>query len=207
MSSKILLNLVEDILDFAKIEAGMFSLNEKRFSIQELVKDIKYIFETQCEQKRIYFRVACNQSAYNCEFNSDVGRIKQVLMNLISNAYKFTSLGGIDVTIKVVNVQTELGSERRLKITVEDTGVGIPLKDQPTLFQMFNTVSQHKNKYNSRGTGLGLTITRKLVNLLGGEVNLTSEENKGTKVSFYVKEKLEMRNEDDSSGNISNSHD
>ena len=118
-------------------------------------------------------------------------------MNLISNAYKFTSAGGIEVTIKVVNTYTEAGSERRLEITVEDTGIGISSKDQLKLFKMFSMVDQHKNEYNTRGTGLGLTITQKLVHLLGGEVNLISKENEGTKVTFYVREKADMRREVD----------
>jgi DNA topoisomerase VI subunit B len=127
------------------------------------------------------------------------------MMNLISNAYKFTSAGGIEVTIKLITAHTLLGRERRLDVTVEDTGVGISAEDQQKLFKMFSMVGHHKSKYNSRGTGLGLTITQKLVHLLGGEVKLTSEENKGTKVSFYVKEKLEMRNEEeyDKPGEIS----
>jgi signal transduction histidine kinase len=99
VSSKILQSLTEDILDFAKIEAGIFSLNQHPFVIQNLIDDITYIFEYQCKMKRIRFEFDCSEALATSSFNSDIDRIKQIMMNLISNAYKFTHQGGIDIHI------------------------------------------------------------------------------------------------------------
>ena len=99
ISSKTLLNLTEDILDLAKMEAGIFSLSEKVFAIETLTKEINYIFEIQWVQKGLKFEINWNAELSKQKFNSDIGRIKQILMNLISNSWKFTHVGGIFLNI------------------------------------------------------------------------------------------------------------
>lgn len=99
VSTKFLMNLTEDILDFAKIEAGMFRLTEKPFLIQDLINEIEYTFVLQCTQKKLKFDITLPNRLKEATFNSDVGRIKQVLMNLISNSFKFTNKGGIELSI------------------------------------------------------------------------------------------------------------
>ena len=126
ISAKLLLNLTEDILDLAKMEAGMFRLNENLFLISDLVEDINYIFTIQCEQKDIYFRFQVEDNLLNYQFRSDVGRIKQILMNLISNSLKFTNKGGITVTIQIANnLNKDHVVDRYLHFSVTDTGIGI----------------------------------------------------------------------------------
>ena len=122
-------------------------------------------------------------------FHSDVGRIKQILMNLISNSYKFTNQGGIELRLDISN-KLEMGCPQRyLEISVVDTGVGISEADQANLFKVFGMVAKHRAQFNMRGTGLGLTITQKLVHLLGGTIELQSQEGAGTTVSFTIREK------------------
>ena len=168
VSTTSLMWLVEDILDLAKIEAGTFKLNEQLFNIKSLVQDIQFVFEFQWAQKGIYFKVEVEDNLLNSEFCSDIGRIKQVLNNLISNAYKFTIQGGITLRI-FENVYFDAGLfERRksLKFEVSDTGVGIPEKDIPKLFKLFGVVNSNQRKLNSKGTGLGLVISKKIVEIL-----------------------------------------
>ena len=123
-------------------------------------------------------------------FCSDVRRIKQVLNNLISNAFKFTLQGGISLHISLKSNFDSNSFERvkYLKFEVSDTGVGIPSKDIPRLFKMFGMANKHLGKINSNGTGLGLTISKKLVESLGGKISLKSKINIGTDVTFMIKE-------------------
>jgi signal transduction histidine kinase len=122
------------------------------------------------------------------EFNSDSGRIKQILINLISNSFKFTSRGYISLKIEHLVERSFVPKAKHLRFIVEDTGIGISINYQANLFKVFGMVQKHRDSFNCRGTGLGLTISQKLANLLGGEITLESEEEKGTKVSFTVKE-------------------
>ena len=209
VSSKILELMVEDIMDFAKIEAGTFSLNPSVFLIEDLIKDLNFIFMHQCEQKGVEFSILCSEEVRNTSFNSDNGRIRQILMNLISNSTKFTSEGYIRLTIKLEDVNEVIGGTRRLKFTVSDSGIGISKSDQNKLFKVFGTVKSHRDTINMKGTGLGLTITQKIIKVLNCSnkkedslysrtssasnlIKLTSEEGKGTVVEFIVTELEEI---------------
>ena len=184
------MTLVEDILDLAKIEAGTFSLNEQLFSINTLVQDMQFVFEFEWTQKGIYFKVEIDEGLSNSSFCSDIGRIKQVLYNLISNAWKFTIQGGIILRINEKFYFDADSFERRkgLRFEVSDTGVGIPEKDIPKLFKLFGMSNANKSKLNSKGTGLGLAISKKIVESLGGVILLKSKLGVGTDITFTIKE-------------------
>lgn len=112
-------------------------------------------------------------------------------MNLISNSYKFTNQGSIDIHIHFkIRPEHESRNQRYLEFTVTDTGIGISKEQSKNLFKMFNVVK--RDTLNIRGTGLGLTISKKLVELLGGTIEVTSEELKGTSISFTIKENQEV---------------
>ena len=162
ISTTSLMSLVEDILDLAKIEAGTFSLNEQPFSVRSLIQDIEYVFEFQCAQKGIYFKVEADRRVLDESFCSDVGRIKQVLNNLISNAFKFTLQGGITLKIfwKSVFDDDLFERVRHLCFEIVDTGIGIDENEVPKLFQMLWMSHKHQNNKNLIGTGLGLTISK-----------------------------------------------
>jgi signal transduction histidine kinase len=188
ISSNLLMNLTEDILDFAKIEAGIFTLSPKNFDVQELIEEITSIFEDQWMAKGVEFLIDCDERLLASQFNSDAGRIKQILINLISNSIKFTNRGSITVSLECLKERSFVQTTKYLKCFVEDTGIGISQEDKSWLFKVFGMVSKHKRDVNIRGTGLGLTIWEKLIKQLGGEISLESEENKGTKIIFTVKE-------------------
>ena len=180
-----MLSLTEDILDMTKMEAGIFSLNEAPFIVGTLITEIKYMFGMQWERKGIRFDVFCSEELLKERFNSDMGRIKQVLMNLISNAYKFTDRGGIDLRVRLRSRMLEDQKTRYLEFTVSDTGTGISKEDSQNLFRMFGVIKKNR-EFNMRGTGLGLTISKRLVESMGGSITVDSEERKGTDVLFTI---------------------
>jgi signal transduction histidine kinase len=197
VSSDLLLSLTEDILDFAKIEAGIFLLNPQKFRISSLLEDIQSIFTHQWEFKGIEFRIEWEEDLLKSKFLSDFGRIKQILRNLISNAFKFTNKGHILLKIDSYKERSFISSHRYLKFDIEDTGIGISEQDQTWLFKIFGIAHEHRDEFNCRGTGLGLTITQKLVKMFEGDISLSSEENKGTQVTFTIKESQRNENEID----------
>jgi signal transduction histidine kinase len=183
ISSKLLMHLVEDILDLGKFEAGTFSLNNSEFTVLEIIEDMTFMFKNQCEMKGLEFIVEAQEEMIRKKFISDHCRIKQVLINLISNSLKFTQNGSIKITIEEVRERKDI----QLKFTILDTGVGIQQKDQQKLFQMFSMLDQHKSKLNQKGTGIGLAISKKIANSLKGDIRVESEVNKYTKFEFMLK--------------------
>lgn len=151
ISYRLLIHLVEDILDLAKFDAGTFSLNKSKFVLTELLEDIKYIFENQCIERGLDFKITFSPSLEHKTILSDQSRIKQVLINLISNAVKFTPKGGIYLQIDKIKVK----GHEHLKFVIKDTGLGISPQEQEKLFQIFGTIQKHKNSYNPHGTGIG----------------------------------------------------
>ena len=133
-----------------------------------------------------------DNSLANSTFNSDLCRIKQVLINLISNSFKFTERGGITLEIAKTHKFDELSFARvsYLQFKVIDTGIGIAQSDIPHLFKLFSMVEKHKTSINFNGTGLGLSVSKLLVENLGGEISLTSSEGFGTKIEFSIKESV-----------------
>ena len=142
ISSKQLLNLVEDILDLARFDAGRFELNIGTFKLADVLREIEYIFSFQCQEKQLAFNVNCSRHLSERVFRSDEKRIKQILINLISNSLKFTQHGGISVR---VCCKQKVGQDY-LKFEIEDTGVGIRREDVSKLFKMF---SMHDNILNA----------------------------------------------------------
>lgn len=195
ISSSTLLSLTEDFLDMAKMEAGTFSINEDTFKIDSLLCDIDFIFRIQCEQKGLKFEIDCKKQVSEQSFWSDPGRIKQILMNLLSNAFKFTSKGSITVKVDLeTRICDDFTKHRYLMFKVKDTGVGIDTGDIPELFTMFKTLSKHKKQLNKKGTGLGLSISKKLWESLGGKIRVKSQINKGSTFMFEIMEKNPIDN-------------
>ena len=183
ISSWLLLNLVEDILDMAKFSAKTFQLNIEPFKLKSVLKEIEFIFGFQWAEKRIGFRIHCDEDINDKVFHSDPKRLKQVLINLVSNSFKFTEKGRITITVSKI-IETE---NLFLKFEVHDTGVGISEDDIPTLFNMFQTLPKHKNRLNKNGSGIGLNISKKIVESLGGAISIYSQEGSWTKIIFKIK--------------------
>ena len=193
ISSKLLMNLVEDILDLEKLDAKTFSNNIDSFSLSKLIEDISYIFEMQCNERGLYFEVEiADKQIMERYYESDQMRIEQVLINLISNSLKFTHEGGIKIQIE----EKMDDDSAYLIFSVIDTGVGISLKDQRNLFKMFGMIQKQKKLLNQHGTGIGLAVSKKIVESLGGEIignfifNLylvISKESEGATFRFSIK--------------------
>ncbi len=178
MSAKHLLNIINDILDIAKIEAGKLELNIEDVEVSELLYEVWTLSHVQAEQKKLEYKfIYPDRKVF---IRGDRNRLKQVLLNLIGNAIKFTHRGGITVKAEVFE------DKGFCQFTVIDTGIGIPKEKQAKLFQKFvQADGTTTRKYG--GTGLGLAITKSLVELMGGVVELYSEgEGKGTTVVFTI---------------------
>ena len=177
-SSILLLALVEDILDLSKMEAGTFKVNCCDFKIGELIDEVHDIFSMQCEQKMIRLCIDVDPCLEVMPLWSDKSRIKQVLLNLMSNSVKFTFEGSITLSVSVQ-------SDSFVEFWVEDTGIGIKQEDLSKLFILFGMIADSEN-LNSNGTGIGLTVCQKYLNKLGGSIQLESRFGEGTRVKFWI---------------------
>lgn len=176
-SGTTLLALINDILDLSKIEAGKLELEQIDFNLQQVVEDLKSLFNVQLHDKDLYFH-----SEYQANLphwvRGDRTRVWQILTNLIGNAIKFTNQGGITVRI--------FTKGDNFAISVSDTGVGIPEQAQAKIFESF-TQADSSTTRKFGGTGLGLTISKRLANLMGGDISLESEPGKGTTFTVSLK--------------------
>ena len=180
-SSELLLSLVEDVLNLSKMESNMFTVTPSDFCLKDLVGEVIELFEAQCARKGINLVVNVSRSMGELEIKSDRQRIKQTLINLMSNAFKFTFQGSIELKISA----TESEEDQLMEFSVADTGVGISESDQSKLFKLFGMLSNTKN-INPNGCGIGLTVSRKYVESLGGKFEVESELDKGTKMTFII---------------------
>lgn len=186
-SGKDLLTLINDILDLAKIEAGKMDLHIVQFTIADLMERLTAMMRPLAERKNIELTCECNPNLP--VLSQDAGKIQQVVYNLLSNAVKFTPEGGrVTLTANLPDV------EGFCELTVDDTGVGIPMEDQDSIFEKFrqgNTTAGTGAEASSltreyAGTGLGLSIVRELTKLLGGDVTLKSELGKGSRFTVRL---------------------
>lgn len=175
-----LLMLINDILDLSKIEAGKIELQSTPVNIKDVVTDIKQIFALTISEKMLDFSISHSKDLPEFVYLDEV-RIRQILLNLTGNAIKFTKEGKVTIQSQV---ELEDNGAINLVISVIDTGIGIPKEDQKKVFHSFEQQS-NQNAIKYGGTGLGLSITKKLVELMGGEITLTSNPGKGCR--FNVK--------------------
>lgn len=182
-SSNSLRDIINDILDFTKIQAGKFDINNKLFSLKILVEDIQNLYNPLCKQKDIGLNIIIDESIEDTLIGDEL-RIKQILSNIIGNAIKFTKEGS--VTLKVsANINKNISN---LKFDVIDTGIGMRENIQNSLFKEF-TQGELSNTKEFKGTGLGLVISKSLVELMNGKIEFMSLENIGT--TFTIKLNLE----------------
>lgn len=189
-----LLKIINDILDFSKMEAGKLDIKKSSFNIRQLIEDIVRTHAARIHEKGIDFNYTLSSKIPEFIIG-DPNRIRQVLDNLISNATKFTQRGNITVAVNLIEV---LDDQVQLKFSVADTGIGISPKDISNLFKSFSQIEDPFTK-NYGGTGLGLAISKKLVEMMGGEIGVESEKDKGSTFYFSLKFKVgfaeETRNE------------
>jgi PAS domain S-box-containing protein len=175
-AGKHLLELINDILDLSKLEAGKMELNYELFSVYDAIEEVKNLVTPLAFKKNIKLDVNIESGLKS--LNADKTKFKQILYNLASNAIKFTEDGGF------VSINAQI-FDNMLKISVIDTGIGIAMKDLPYLFQPFKQLNSYMTREHE-GTGLGLVLVKKFVEMHGGSVSVESEIGKGSKFTFTI---------------------
>jgi signal transduction histidine kinase/CheY-like chemotaxis protein len=191
VSGNVLLNLINDILDFSKIEAGHLDLHEEVFQVDDCISPPLEIMKSSAQAKSVFFKAdtECPKSLY---LKGDIGRIRQILLNLLSNAIRFSNPGGritIDVSTEHLNEQTI-----KLSIQVTDKGIGIAEKAQKNLFKAFIQADSSITRKHG-GTGLGLAISRQLARLMNGDLSCQSQVNEGAAFKLEIPLSIASPNE------------
>jgi PAS domain S-box-containing protein len=174
-SAQSLLGIVNDILDFSKIDAGKLDLETVRFDLEELLDDLASAQASAAYAKGLELLCSADPCVPTV-FSGDPGRLRQILMNLVGNAIKFTSQGEVAVRVQL---ETESEEDCLLRFAVRDTGVGIPQDKLGAIFEKFSQVDASTTR-KFGGTGLGLAICKQLAELMGGAIGVTSRENAGS---------------------------
>ncbi|HET7776056.1 MAG TPA: response regulator, partial [Azospira sp.] len=184
-SANSLLTIINDILDFSKIEAGKMSIEKVSFNLHELIAAVMKPMTLRAESKRIELIVDIGHDVPEC-VQGDPSRVRQVLVNLVGNALKFTESGEIEVKARIVR---EPGTSARLALSVRDTGIGIPKEKQALIFEAFSQADTSTTR-RFGGTGLGLTISAQLASLMGGTIQVESAGEGGS--TFHLILPLEV---------------
>ena len=177
----LLLSLIDDILDLSKLEAGTFKIQKNDFYVSEVLQQVYDIFDYQCLSKKLKLELHIEPELKKIMISSDKSRLKQVLLNIISNSYKFTFKGFISINVKLI----EQGDKEFIEFCIQDSGIGIKREDQKSLFKLFSMVNDDRN-INPNGSGIGLTVSKRYVEKLGGEIHLKSQYGVGTNVRFTI---------------------
>ncbi len=177
--------LINDILDLSKIDSGNFNIEYQPVNLFELLNEIHQIFILKCDEKDLELKVYIDPKIPEYLILSDA-RLRQVLINIVGNAVKFTDHGSVN--IQAVQIDSDADSlKKNIRIDVIDTGIGIAKDQQMKIFDVFQQQEgQEFSKYG--GTGLGLNISKKLMELMGGEIQVASKENEGTSFSIFLNE-------------------
>lgn len=180
--ANILLVIINDVLEMSKIEAGKIELSDTEFEVREFVEDIATLMAVQANNKSLELN---SSIAKNVPFllKGDTGRIRQILINLIANAIKFTEKGEINVFVDKIDDED---NKAVLEFIIKDTGIGVAREKQNCLFQPFTQIDQSASR-KFEGSGLGLSICKRLVEMMGGNIWMESEFGKGSEFHFTVK--------------------
>jgi CheY-like chemotaxis protein len=176
-----LLVIINDILEFSKIQAGKLQIENIHLSLREVVNNVALLFAHQLEIKGLQLRVSVDADVPD-HLSGDPYRLNQVLTNLLGNALKFTSEGQVQVH---VSLQQQKANGVVIAFSVSDTGIGIPAESLPAIFDNFSQASLDISRRYG-GTGLGLTICKQLLQLQGGDITVTSTPGKGTTFRFFL---------------------
>lgn len=179
-SGNILLSLINDILDMSKIEAGKLELNLQATDLSNILTEIVQIFSQKAQKKNLQLITSIPDNLPR--FKLDEIRVRQILINLVSNSIKFTETGYVSIAIQFTDEKADMGN---LVLVVEDTGIGIPLSEQEIIFDAFRQQSGQSNR-KYEGTGLGLAITKKLVDQMNGTIQLESIPGKGSRFIINI---------------------
>lgn len=192
-SGKALKSIIDDILDITKLDEGKFVIHSDEFSVNSLVQNVVGMFQVSARNKDISLEYSVDNSC-PAAVMGDANRLRQVLINLVGNALKFTSEGGIDLRVTLIDPTDP--ENCTLRFEVSDTGIGISKKDQVHVFERFVQVDNRSNR-EYQGTGLGLSICNMLVAAMGGDLSVESREGEGSCFYFslpFARGKIEEKN-------------
>lgn len=184
-SGRVLLTIINDVLDCSKMEAGKMQLFDEPYDTCSLFHDLRISMENRIGHSGLELIYDIDQDI-PCKLKGDMGRIRQVIINLVNNAIKYTEKGSVRFSVHVRQKNTD---KVMLYYEVADTGIGIRKEDQKILFDAFQRVEIDRNRY-VEGTGLGLTISQNLVNMMGGVIEVESEYGKGSKFYFTIEQTI-----------------
>lgn len=181
-----LLHIINDILDFSKIESGQLELASRNYDLGQVLRDVDNMVKIRAEQKGLQYTAQVDDSLPD-ELFGDRIRVQQIMVNILNNAVKYTKKGSVKFTL--TGVKGDDPSLIVLHVTVADTGIGIHAEDIPKLFKSFSRIDA-KETHNIEGTGLGLAITGKLIELMGGNVEVTSTYGMGSTFHVVIPQKI-----------------
>ncbi|MCR5279429.1 MAG: response regulator [Lachnospiraceae bacterium] len=184
-ASESLLNLINDLLDISKIESGKMHLVEQEYDTVELLRGLTTMIRGRADDRKLYFDLEIDETLPR-RLYGDGGKIKQIVLNLLTNAVKYTDEGGFTLSIRVIE-RTEAGVS--LQISVKDTGIGVKKEDLDKLFSAYERLDEVKNS-NIQGTGLGLDISKQFAELMGGKLWCESVYGEGSEFIFTLKQKI-----------------
>ena len=184
-SGRVLLTIINDVLDCSKMEAGKMQLFDEPYDTCSLFHDLRISMENRIGHSGLELIYDIDQDI-PCKLKGDMGRIRQVIINLVNNAIKYTEKGSVRFSVHVRQKNTD---KVMLYYEVADTGIGIRKEDQKILFDAFQRVEMDRNRY-VEGTGLGLTISQNLVNMMGGVIEVESEYGKGSRFFFTIEQTI-----------------
>ena len=184
-SGNALLNIINDILDFSKIDSGKMDIQPVEYEVLSLFHDVANIVATRLKDKNVELLLKINPTLPRVLYGDNL-RVRQILINLANNAVKFTRHGHVDILVDYKTIDDE---HIEMTVAVKDTGIGIKKKDLGNLFQSFQQLDSKRNR-NIEGTGLGLTISKQLLGLMGGSIHVSSVYEKGSTFSFVLPQKV-----------------
>ncbi|MCR5418190.1 MAG: response regulator [Lachnospiraceae bacterium] len=184
-ASESLLSLINDLLDLSKVESGKMNLVEQEYDVQDMLRSVISIIRVKSTEKELTFDVVVDETLPK-RLYGDVSKIKQIILNLLTNAVKYTAFGGLTFSVSMEERQDETC---KLCFSVKDTGIGIKQEDMDKLFTAYERLDEQKNS-GIQGTGLGLDISRRFADIMGGELTCESQYGKGSEFLFTVEQKI-----------------
>jgi signal transduction histidine kinase/ligand-binding sensor domain-containing protein/ActR/RegA family two-component response regulator len=184
-SGESLMNVINDVLDFSKIESGKLELDHHEFDLRKCLKEVFSLFSLKVSQKQISLESSIDPSIPTLIF-ADSYRLKQILINLVGNAMKFTNQGKVKVDVSALQLPDD---RLRLRFEVSDTGIGIAEDQLEKLFKPFNQIDSSTSR-NYGGTGLGLVICERLIKLMDGQISVSSTQGAGSCFAFYIETRM-----------------
>lgn len=187
-SGRTLLSIINDILDFSKIESGKMEIVSGPYDVSSFVNDLVNMTKVRAEKKNLGFVYEIDENLPSMLYGDDV-RIRQVVTNILTNAVKYTPEGYVRLKMKVVNIRSDTLT---LGVSVTDTGIGIREEDMDKLFASFQRLDQERNR-SIEGTGLGMSIVQRLLDMMGSKLNVSSVYGSGSTFSFEIEQKIVKR--------------